>query len=350
MGSRLTTFFKNTFYGLLVCVMFFALLELVLFVFGVDHRQRNLKFQNKYHALENAPELPLSYRTKLPKTVWHNLIHNELCYPDVEYIFRVRGNPDGKPVMGYEGINASGFRGAFDLSNDKLRIAVLGNSCVFGWELHQLENTFAYKLEQKLNSVGQECSVFNLGQPGFSTTQCLKLYNEWKDKIKPDIVILYTGWNDVWPSPWLTDKQTMQALKVNNTWIVCQLRKMRTYAFMQRLVPDFNQESTVSDTAGMKRLRVPLEETRENLSEIIGQTQAIIILPPYCIKERENIEPYRAMVKESFSELAIVRLDSMEIAAPNTASYFTQDGFHPNEKGSEYIALRLADEIMRLTE
>lgn len=344
MKSRTFNFLKNLGYGLLVCVLFFTLLEVILYAAGIDYRQRNLKFQNKFNTVENAPELPVSYQEQIPLTVWHNLIHNELCYPDVDYIFKVKGNPSGKPIMGYEGINAQGFRGDdFEVEAGWKRIMVLGNSCVFGWELPQLENTFPYKLEQKLNAKGQEYKVFNLGQPGYSSTQCLKLYKEWRSKINPDIVIIYMGWNDVWPTPWLTDKQTMQALKVNNTWVARQLRKMRTYSLMQKLI---GSTSTKSDTTAQDRVRVPVSETGGNLKQIMADDKVIIVLPPYCKQERDIIKPYREMVTDVFTgAVPIIKLDSMEIGSPNSSDYFNKDGFHPNVRGAEYIANRLLEEI-----
>lgn len=344
---------KNIAFGLLVCVIFFTLLELFLFAFGLDYRERNIKLQNKYHTIENAPELPPDYQGQIPTTIWHNVIHNELCYPDVEYIFKVRGNPSGDPVLGYEGINAQGFRGNdFEVKTGWKRVMVLGNSCVFGWELLQLESTFPYKLQEKLTEAGQEYQVFNFGQPGYSTTQCLKLYKEWKEKINPDIVILYTGWNDSWPTPLLTDKQTMQALKVNNTWLARQLRKMRTYGLMRKLIKgDSNPQAVQINGSDSNRMRVPLDETAENLNEIITGTKAIIILPPYCRQERDIIEPYRQMVIDNFGEkAAVLRMDSMDISSPNTADYFSADGFHPNAKGTEYIANQLAMEIIGISE
>lgn len=339
-------FGKNFLFGLLACVIFFALLELVLFAFGVDHRQRSLKLQNKYHPIANAPELPKSYQGRVSETIWHNVIHNELCYPDVEYIFKVKGNPSGEPIHGYQGINALGFRGeVFDFYEDAKGIMVMGNSCVFGWEIYELEKTFTYKLERKLNAGNGNYKVFNFGQPGYSSTQCLKLYKEWKYNANPDILVLYIGWNDIWPTPMLTDAQTIKALKVNNTWVARQLKKMRTYALMQEILP----ESSPMDTTSLSKTRVPLKETKANLEKLIKEQKTIIILPPYCKEERKGIEPYRKMLLEEFSEdVILLRLDSLEYTAPNSNSYFSNDGFHPNEKGAEYIADRLARQIAEM--
>lgn len=347
--SRVARFLKNVVYGLLVCVIFFMALELALYAAGIDHRHCNLKLQNKYHPIANAPELPTSFQGQVSETVWHNVIHNKLCYPDVDYIFKVTGNPGGLPVNDYEGINSLGFRGEeFDFNTQDKRMVILGNSCVFGWGLYKYEDTFTYQLEEKLRDKGEHYEVFNLGQPGYSSTQCLKLFNEWKTRINPDLLVIYLGWNDIWPTPLLSDSQTMKALKVNNTWAARQLRKMRTYALMKDVFADSENQSvsTTKDTVGFTRIRVPFDEGVSNLKNLSRHCRTIIVLPPYCQVERKGIESFRTEVLQKLSEkAAIVKLDSMEITSPNSASYFSGDGFHPNEKGAEYIAERLVQEI-----
>lgn len=85
-------------------------------------------------------------------------------------------------------INKEGFRGK-EIESNKTDILLLGDSVTFGHAVEDNE-TFAFFLEQNLNSDSYEYQVINLGVPGWGLfqekTQLIRQY----EKFEPEMVIL----------------------------------------------------------------------------------------------------------------------------------------------------------------
>lgn len=104
----------------------------------------------------------------------------------------------GVPVR----INALGFRDDRDYALDKtpgtFRILVFGDSVTFGHGALS-ETTYPYLLEQRLKQwrpdVGWQ--VWNLGVPGYNTTQELKYLERVGPRYRPDLVIIGFFENDL---------------------------------------------------------------------------------------------------------------------------------------------------------
>ena len=78
------------------------------------------------------------------------------------------------------------------------RIVILGPSSAFGWGVQE-SATYARRLEQALAQRFPltPIAVINAGQIGYSSWQGLRLYNDELRRLKPDILILAYGINDV---------------------------------------------------------------------------------------------------------------------------------------------------------
>ncbi len=96
-------------------------------------------------------------------------------------------------------INSHGFRDheySMTRDPDVFRIAVLGDSIVWGHGL-ELEASFAKQLEQKLNaSRSQQFEVLNFGVSGYSTQQEVELFRTKASLFSPDLVIVGYCLND----------------------------------------------------------------------------------------------------------------------------------------------------------
>jgi len=99
-------------------------------------------------------------------------------------------------------INALGFRDARDYSLDKapntFRILVFGDSVTFGHGALS-ETTYPFLLEQRLKQwrPGVDWQVWNLGVPGYNTTQELKYLERVGPRYRPDLVIIGFFENDL---------------------------------------------------------------------------------------------------------------------------------------------------------
>lgn len=92
-------------------------------------------------------------------------------------------------------INSLGLRGAEIRPKAGPRVAVFGDSFVFGTGVDE-EHTFTAHLERLLRRTAEEYDVVNLGVNGFSTDQELLLFQEMVDRLRPDVVVLVMCDND----------------------------------------------------------------------------------------------------------------------------------------------------------
>ncbi|MEM7476049.1 MAG: SGNH/GDSL hydrolase family protein [Planctomycetota bacterium] len=100
-------------------------------------------------------------------------------------------------------VNARGFRGSeiqAVASENTTRLAVLGGSSVFGYLVGDNLDSCSI-LEDELNSLESNrdtwFEVINGGIPGFNLTQSRLRFETDVGPLKPDVVLLYLGWNDI---------------------------------------------------------------------------------------------------------------------------------------------------------
>lgn len=79
------------------------------------------------------------------------------------------------------------------LSDHTIKVAVLGGSTTFGTGLSDLD-TWPALLQ---HSLGDGYSVVNYGVPGYSSVEAIIQLALIVPEIKPDIVVMYEGWNDI---------------------------------------------------------------------------------------------------------------------------------------------------------
>jgi lysophospholipase L1-like esterase len=95
-------------------------------------------------------------------------------------------------------INSNGFRGSeIDFNNENYKIIFLGGSTIFGQGSTSDDTTIPGFVEKKLNEKGFEITVINAGLGGATTIDELFYLKEHILKFKPNMVVMYDGWNDV---------------------------------------------------------------------------------------------------------------------------------------------------------
>jgi hypothetical protein len=88
--------------------------------------------------------------------------------------------------------NSHGFRDEEFLPKTRPRIAFLGDSFVWGYDVQEEE-----RFTEKLQVMIPDWEVLNLGVSGFGTDQEFLLLQSWYDMLRPDIVFLvYTAGSD----------------------------------------------------------------------------------------------------------------------------------------------------------
>jgi hypothetical protein len=76
------------------------------------------------------------------------------------------------------------------------RIVVFGDSMLVGYEVN-LEDSFVYLLEKKLDAAGYRCEVINLAVSGFGTAEMLVTLQEEGLKYHPDVVLFSSHVTDL---------------------------------------------------------------------------------------------------------------------------------------------------------
>ncbi len=75
------------------------------------------------------------------------------------------------------------------------RVALLGDSTTFGWGVDD-GNTLAEALQAGLDAAGDRVEVMNAGQPGYSTTQMVALWDRTVHLYNPDVLVVFVPMHD----------------------------------------------------------------------------------------------------------------------------------------------------------
>ncbi len=98
--------------------------------------------------------------------------------------------------------NADGLRTTLprQKGRGRVRVAVMGDSTVFGWGVADRE-ALPTRLEEALRRAGRrDVEVLNAAQPGYSSAQLLRLYDDVVAGYAPDVVLLFPPQHDRTPA------------------------------------------------------------------------------------------------------------------------------------------------------
>jgi len=260
--------------------------------------------------------------------------------------------------------NDAGFVGpTIDLKREPgvLRIAGLGDSCTQFGEPPYIEIVRDLLKEKR----GKPVESLNAGISGFSSHQGLIRLQRDVAKYKPDVVVVYFGWNDHWVAPQKTDAGQQVA---RNSPLTKILWKIDGSKLVQAglLVVDAVRPPPVPS------FRVPLDDYTKNLREIIREIRAIPAVPilvtaptnatratswgEFVHLPRTLAEEYSSPSVIHNSYVAATKLVAEEEHVPlvdAAADFGTAEGLimrdhiHPTQAGYERIAKLIADTITR---
>ncbi len=234
------------------------------------------------------------------------------------------------------------------------RIAVMGDSKVFGWGVGDDEGV-GEALEQAL---GPGFEVLNAGQPGYSTTQAAWLFEETVVDWQPDLTIVWQSMHD-FNRTLVSDREHLHGGATPTAWArVLLARHSRIYTLLRKqlyteaeriqLLP---QQAT-NDTARVQRVsdddrRANFDRIRE-LSAAWGGELAIGLLPFYrdlstapgsTAQPREG-QPFATRYAE---EHELLLLDVRTCCGPDVdALVFPFDHGHLTAEGNRRVGVAAA--------
>jgi lysophospholipase L1-like esterase len=304
-----------------------------------------------------------------PENLPYPVVHfrsasNPLTTTDAELVFRLVENPTGERRAGYEGINAQGWRGRpfepSDLATDNLRLVTAGDSCTFGWEIPGLADSYPARLEQELAArAHRPVRVYNLGVPGYSSFQVRHWLERMLPRLKPHVLVLYVGWNDITKTPSLSDAELSAVTSPGLIWLVRVLAKTHFGRLIGALAGKLRTPDSAARLPSQKQ-RVQTDETIENIQRVArlvhGQGgRLMLVAPPFTRKrqapimfsDKEDMAALWPRLESAFrdDDIAIVHVPEMEDGAAAAETFFGPDGFHPNAVGAMTLAKHLAADI-----
>jgi lysophospholipase L1-like esterase len=257
------------------------------------------------------------------------------------------------------GINPQGFRGTPFTTIKKpgvKRILCLGCSVTFG--LHE-PKAYASYLEERLNQPGAEKAfeVYNMGVPGYSSFQGLRLLETKALDYNPDLITVFFGWNDHWLMKSLPDREQKPPSTLAKT-----LDRSRLYQFLFYLYMEFRAKN-IQSTFSPDDLRVSQMDYSINLKKIIDITREedidiVLVTAPTSIRDKNDIpgflirddlilegmdlpalhESYNWMVRTLSEHRKLPLADCAKALEPDVQALMMKDGIHPNEEGHKRIA------------
>lgn len=220
--------------------------------------------------------------------------------------------------------NSAGLR--TDLKKGKgrrKRVAVMGDSNVFGWGVNE-DGTLAAGIQAGLRERGVDWELLNAGQPGYSTTQVAWMFEEDVRHYAPDLVIVFLTLHDH-NKVLVSDRESLEGAQGSAAVRVALVRHSRIYQSLRELVfPNFDRVQLLphDDTDEPRVLRASeaeraesFDRMRERLDGWWGEL-ALGLLPFYPDLQRppqanamprEGVEFARAYAKERGIQLFDVR-------------------------------------------
>ena len=310
---------------------------------------------------------------------------------DAELLWKLEPNRQFKTGRDLTRINSVGLREALlpttPKKNNEKRIAVTGDSSIYGWGVEDTE-TYAVYLEKLLNQhFNFPIEVINLGVPGYSTEQTLKLLDKVGWDYQPDLLVVSNIFSDCNIDAF-QDRKAMSLANPEGNFLYRMMRSSRLYCAMYMPWANFqanlNQSPNRVLMPGMptgpnaavtleninKSLslsRVPIATYLDNLSLIQNQAKdrnAHMLLAPLAQEwdvgiwnvpmpppDKDHVLPwfpYREAQAKWASEhnIDIISFPEIFAAYPDPPAKLFVDHMHPSKYGTYLMAQAVSKHII----
>lgn len=230
--------------------------------------------------------------------------------------WRVRTSPDGyrdRPLS--------------DLPEGERRVLAAGDSSTFGWGVED-EQAWPSVLEEDL---GEGWQVINVGVPGYSSLQGLRVVERLAPTLAPDVLVVAFGANDGHMGL-QGDQQALDAREGPLGQARHAAAGLRLVQLGRRaLFPAWANGLVVGWRLGLAQPRVAPALFEEALEDLAGHAPRTVLVD-VCARREYGLV---------MTELARVRRD-VEILRYDKIHGETLDGCHPTPTGHRALAARLA--------
>jgi lysophospholipase L1-like esterase len=155
--------------------------------------------------------------------------------------------------------NAHGLRTLHPTAaaEDELRVAVMGDSTVFGWGVEDTES-IAATAEAALSVLGRtELKVINAGQPGYSTAMAGWLFEQAVAGYRPDLTIVFVSMHDFNRTLISDVERHLGPQSLSAQVRALLVRHVRLYALLRKQIYPLAHEAQLLPDRQSKEARVP---------------------------------------------------------------------------------------------
>ena len=283
-------------------------------------------------------------------------------------VFDIRPAPCPRPgIADYHAmdnrVNAWGLRESWDSlpDDDRLRIAFLGDSMVFGDGVER-EDTFCSLLDDMLASAHPAgILTINMGFWGTSPFRQLEKYLELKDRIRPHVVVhvVYPNDLDIHVHRRLDEIYRLrdEALWVGDASYVMRYaeRTLRYWLTWKRTIDYFRGgRNSEERRRAWVNLKKDLRACRQAIEES-GAVYALVMFPWLVRLDDYDLPDVHQTMRAFASELAVPYLDLLDVFAGRDAEALRVSlvNEHPNPEGhriaAEAMAKFVREEVIPLT-
>jgi len=315
----------------------------------------------------------------------------ETMVGDARYLWKLEPGRLFESPAGNTRINSVGLRSAHlptDPRSPNLKtVLVTGDSSVYGWGQPD-GKTYAEQLEALLGRAftGHRFRVVNLGVPGFSTEQTLRLLADLGWSYEPDLVVVHNIFSDCNIDAF-QDRTALRLADPDGTAAQRVLHASALYCALYmpwaRHVASVNQQpnrvlmpgipTNANQAVALEKIdtvidlsRVPLDDYLDNLGLIRSQADergaAMMLAPlaqewdvgvwnvPMAQPTQDQVlpwYPYRAAQESWAAEHGVERVSMPDVfaAAPGDKARLFIDNMHPSVTGAAVMAQAIVERL-----
>lgn len=230
------------------------------------------------------------------------------------------------------------------------RVLLLGDSFTYGSGI-RCEETYAYRLQEKMRANGQPMTVFNFGKSGANAKTSLENYNTVKDRADHQIVLYALHLNDLilFDTSYILRNQAFDWPGARSSkFVEFILKRLNSYVGRQIKIKSLTSPDIYQAKYYHKNMAAIVD--LKNQVQSAGKVFRVALLPIYIDLKADTFRPVYTTIKQDLQTRDIVVFDLTEgyESYSDESMWIMPVDQHPNEKANAILAEKLAKAFQSL--